>query len=92
MATIIYFLFIGSCEIKFVTMKSRFPLFHKSDPAGYENRKLSLSGLNSGISKIFCHIGTLDILDIFAGTDGSVMSNFTVYFHPKPYDLDIRKK
>ena len=27
----------------------------------------------------FCHIGTLDIPDIFTGTDGSVTSNFTVY-------------
>ena len=40
MAAIIYFLFIGSREIKFVTIKNRFPLFHKSDPAGYENRKI----------------------------------------------------
>ena len=33
MATIIYFLFIGSREIKFVTIKNRFP---KSDPADYK--------------------------------------------------------
>ena len=35
--------------------------------------------MKSTISKNFCHIGTLDIVDIFARTDGSTTSNFTVY-------------
>ena len=52
MATIIYFLFIGSREIKFVTIKNRFPPFHKSDPAGYENRKIEFVRPKGGTNKI----------------------------------------